>query len=83
MRYKLTVPARINVLGNPADANEGDFATISVAVDIRAGALIEPDQRLILEVLERTDGSFSSDLRLEFDHDAARRARRTGEPPRR
>jgi galactokinase/mevalonate kinase-like predicted kinase len=70
MRYKLTVPARINVLGNPADANEGDFATISVAVDIRAGVLIEPDQRLILEVLERTDGSFSSDLRLEFDHDA-------------
>jgi hypothetical protein len=42
MHYKLTVPARINVLGNPADANEGDFATISVAVDIRAGALIEP-----------------------------------------
>lgn len=67
MRYRLTVPARINILGNPADANEGDFATISVAVDIRAGALIEADNRLVLEALERTDGSFDSVLRLDFD----------------
>ena len=28
MRYRLTVPARINLLGNPGDANEGDFATM-------------------------------------------------------
>jgi hypothetical protein len=41
MRCKLTIPARINVLGNPSDANEGDFATISAAVDIRAGAVVE------------------------------------------
>ncbi len=70
MRYKLTVPARINVLGNPADANEGDFSTISVAVDIRAGALIEPAKGLVLEALERTDGSFSSILRLDLERDA-------------
>ena len=31
MRYQLTVPARINILGNPSDANEGDFATITAA----------------------------------------------------
>jgi glucuronokinase len=66
MRCKLTVPARINVLGNPADANEGDFATISVAVDIRAGAVVEPAVGLVLEALQRTDGGFAPELRLDF-----------------
>ncbi len=49
MRYHLSVPARINILGNPADANEGDFATISAAIDVYAGALIEPAEGLTLE----------------------------------
>ena len=70
MHYRLTIPARINILGNPADANEGDFGTISVAVDIRAGALIEPAKCLIFEALERTDGEFSSIERLDFGRDA-------------
>jgi len=52
VRYKLTIPARINVLGNPSDANEGDFATISAAVDIRAGATVEPANGLVLETLQ-------------------------------
>jgi galactokinase/mevalonate kinase-like predicted kinase len=50
MRYQLTVPARINILGNPSDANEGDFATITAAVDVYAGALVEPADKLILEI---------------------------------
>ena len=66
MRYKLTMPARINVLGNPADANEGDFATISVAVNIRAGATVERANGLVLEALRRDDDQFISDLCLEF-----------------
>ena len=41
MRYRITIPARINILGNPTDANEGDFATISAAINIYAGAYIE------------------------------------------
>jgi len=49
VRIHLSVPARINILGNPADANEGDFATISAAIDVYAGALIEPAEGLILE----------------------------------
>jgi galactokinase/mevalonate kinase-like predicted kinase len=53
MRYQLSVPARINILGNPSDANEGDFATISAAVDLFAGALVEPSERLVLEVNSR------------------------------
>ncbi len=40
--YRLTIPARINILGNPSDANEGDFATLSAAVDRYAHAWIGP-----------------------------------------
>ena len=53
MRYKLSVPARVNVLGNPSDANEGDFATISAAVDLRAGAFVEAADGVILESLSQ------------------------------
>ncbi len=53
MQYYLTIPARINVLGNPADANEGAHATISVAIEIRAGAFLEPWDELVLEYLAR------------------------------
>ncbi len=62
MRYKLTIPARINVLGNPSDANEGDFATISAAVDRRAGAFIEEADELILESLSRENDSTAVEL---------------------
>jgi len=51
MPYRLTLPARINILGNPSDANEGDFATISTAIEMRAGAHIQDAQDLILEIL--------------------------------
>jgi D-glycero-alpha-D-manno-heptose-7-phosphate kinase len=57
-RQVLTVPARINLLGNPGDANEGDYATISAAIDIRAGASLEPAQGLVLEfVASEADGT--------------------------
>ena len=69
MRYQLTIPARINVLGNPSDACEGDFATISIAVDVCAGAVVEPAAGLVLEALQRSDGDFTSSLRLEFHQD--------------
>lgn len=41
MSVRLSIPARVNILGNPSDGNEGDYATISAAVDIRAYAIIE------------------------------------------
>ena len=62
MRYRLSVPARINILGNPGDANEGDFATISAAVEVRAGALLEPAEGLVLEGLPDQDGLPSENL---------------------
>ncbi|MBC8263213.1 MAG: hypothetical protein H8E47_03710 [Anaerolineales bacterium] len=33
LRRQLTIPARVNIIGNPADANEGAHATISAAID--------------------------------------------------
>lgn len=53
MWYELMIPARVNVLGNPTDANEGAHATISAAVDIYAGATFEPADRLVLEEVTR------------------------------
>jgi len=66
MPYKLTIPARINILGNPSDANEGDFATISSAVDVYAGAVVEAAHGLVLEALESTNGDRTTTGRLEF-----------------
>ncbi len=53
MPIKLKIPARINILGNPADANEGDFATISAAVDLFAYATIESAEGITIGQLEK------------------------------
>ena len=53
MRYQLTIPARVNILGNPADGNEGDHATISAAIDTYAGATTEPAEDVVLEEIAR------------------------------
>jgi galactokinase/mevalonate kinase-like predicted kinase len=51
MRYRLTIPARINLLGNPSDGAEGAHATISAAIDTYAGATVEPVDSLVLEAI--------------------------------
>ncbi len=66
MRYRLIVPARINLLGNPADANEGAHATISAAIDTHAGATVEPADRLIVEEKAR-DGRLLTREVIEGD----------------
>jgi len=43
----LSIPARINLLGNPSDGNEGDFATISGAIEIRAYAKVETAESFV------------------------------------
>jgi glucuronokinase len=48
MSIQLSVPARINLLGNPGDGNESARATISAAVDLRAHAEIESHEKYIL-----------------------------------
>jgi glucuronokinase len=51
--FNLSAPARINVLGNPADGNEGDWQTISAAIELRAGACIEPASDLQFDEFQR------------------------------
>ncbi len=68
MPINLSVPARINILGNPSDANEGDFATISAAVDLRAGSTIEAADGIVIETAQQT-GSDDEPVRVEFTVD--------------
>lgn len=69
-RFHLTIPARVNILGNPGDANEGDFATISAAVELHAYADICPAADY---TLEQTDSIYPpicfrpSDLPLSYN----------------
>jgi len=65
---KLTIPARVNVLGNPSDANEGAHATISAAIDTYAGATVEPAGALVLEAVTRENEDGGERLaRQSFD----------------
>jgi galactokinase len=49
MIYNLSLPARANLLGNPTDGNEGDFATISTAIELCARARIQPTAEFVFE----------------------------------
>jgi galactokinase/mevalonate kinase-like predicted kinase len=69
MKYKLTAPARINVLGNPSDANEGDFATISAAVNLYAFAEVEAAEKIIIEQFEKTTNGREVACREEYELD--------------
>ena len=57
MRYGVSVPARVNVLGNPSDANEGAHQLICAAIEERGGAFIEQSDELVLEVLQWVRGT--------------------------
>ena len=66
MPYQLKIPARINLLGNPSDANEGDFATITTAVNLYAHAIIETNAEIILEQIEKDEARENTFIRREF-----------------
>ncbi len=51
MSIHLSIPARVNILGNPSDGNEGAHATISAAIDLRASATVEANENYILELI--------------------------------
>lgn len=53
----VSLPARINILGNPTDGVEGAYATISAAVEVRGGADAEESGELCFE---RGDGRRAS-----------------------
>ena len=66
MHYQLKIPARINILGNSSDANEGDFATISAAVDLYAYATIEKSEGILLEQVKKNATGEKLLARQEF-----------------
>jgi galactokinase len=57
MAIAISIPARINILGNPSDGNEGDFATISTAVNLYAGASAEEYPTILLRSLSARSGN--------------------------
>jgi glucuronokinase len=57
MPIELTIPARINILGNPSDGNEGDFATISAAVNLFAGVHVEAAPTILLRTISSRPNS--------------------------
>ena len=52
MTIHLSIPGRINILGNPGDANEGDFGVLSAAIEIRARASIAPADGIIFQQID-------------------------------
>ncbi len=70
MRYDITVPARVNILGNPSDALEGEHSTISAAINIRGGAFLEEAKKLtFVELTRNEEGEFIARDELESDAD--------------
>ena len=72
MITRVTMPARVNILGNPTDGNEGDFYTISGAVNIYGGAVIEPSERLTFRYV---NGPGMSAVRKSIDETPSSRGR--------
>lgn len=66
MQYELTIPARINILGNPSDGVEGAYATISAAINTYAGARVAPAQTVVLEMVSPAGETLA---RQTFDSD--------------
>ncbi len=50
MTISVSVPGRINVLGNPTDGLEGDFCTISCAVSLRTYGVFEESDDFLVDV---------------------------------
>jgi len=70
--FVIKVPARINILGNPSDANEGAHQTISCAINLWAQAKVEPAEKIILENQgsgNQMELESASGLEIKSDHE--------------
>jgi len=56
---EIKLPARINVLGNPSDANEGAHQTISCAINVFGEVKVEPSNRFVMSIESVDDPSDS------------------------
>ncbi len=50
MTVSVSVPGRINILGNPTDGLEGDFCTLSCAISLRSYGVFESSDDFVVEV---------------------------------
>lgn len=57
MMFEIRLPARINVLGNPSDANEGAHQTISAAINVWGGVEVKRGKKLLVEQRSSEDGT--------------------------
>ncbi|MFO8057803.1 MAG: hypothetical protein R6V10_10945 [bacterium] len=48
MMFEIVLPARINILGNPSDGNEGAHQTISAAINVFGSVKVERSDRFCL-----------------------------------
>lgn len=54
--FTIQLPARINVLGNPSDANEGAHQTISAAINVFGEVAVSEGHELRMVILEAAAG---------------------------
>jgi len=65
--FEIKLPARINVLGNPSDANEGAHQTISAAVNVWGGVEVRSSDRLRIEIQQYEEDGREIKAVLEGD----------------
>lgn len=63
--FEIKLPARINVLGNPSDANEGAHQTISAAIDVFGGVEVKESDRFRMAITE--DGAETAIMESRLD----------------
>jgi len=69
LTISVSVPGRINILGNPTDGLEGDFCTISCAISLRTYGVFEESADFVVDV--RTSegaGSYQTVLKNEYKY---------------
>ncbi len=65
--FEIRMPGRINVLGNPSDANEGAHQTISAAINVWGGVEVRSSDKLKLIYTSGVDEDCNETARMEVD----------------
>jgi len=65
--FVVKVPARVNILGNPSDANEGAHQTISAAVNIWANGKVEAHDKIVFEQVRPSGARLEPVKQLELE----------------
>jgi len=66
--FEIVLPARINILGNPSDANEGAHQTISAAINVFGRVRLESSDRFIMRFASEDPSPESGPAELGMDN---------------